>query len=89
MAGRTLKTWDLDSGGKKGSDLTAMVRTRWFHPKTGHLYVINGVVFDSQRERWMYTYVREIHDEEDDPRIVFTHLPEDFHREGRFLKVAK
>lgn len=83
-----LRAWHKDVGGYKGSDLTSKIGTRWFHPKTGGLYRIIGVGFDSERERWIYHYTKEGLDEDDsDLAFPFHHLPEDFHREGRFMRV--
>lgn len=54
-----------------------------YHPTTGGLYRIVGFTFDSQRERWLILYRSE------SGGTVFSHLPEDFDREGRFLEVKK
>lgn len=88
-----LKFWHADSAGKKGRELLVNVNTAWFHHKTGHLYTITGIGFDSQRERWVYHYRRYDNPGPetvwDDDNFDFHHLPEDFHLEGRFLKVNK
>jgi len=87
----TLRTWHKDTAGKKASEMHRgeLVGSRWFHPKTGGLYFIEGFSFDSERERWMIMYRPEQRDEDDNADFPFAHLPEDFFREGRFLQVTK
>lgn len=76
---KPLKHYMQDSAGKKApTDLVG----RYFHPKTGNLYRVVDVAFDAERERWMVLYVME------GGGPFCSHLPEDFTREGRFLKVA-
>lgn len=76
--------WHADKGGVKGSDLdTTYVGKTYFHPKTGHLYRVSDVIFDSERERWLIMYNRI----GDGGEVTYAHLPEDFKREGRFMEV--
>lgn len=87
-----LRTWHADSAGFKASkDIIdkKMIGSRWFHLKSGVIYVVTGFGYDSQRERWMISYQREVRDDRDDGTtdFPFHHLPEDFHSEGRFLRV--
>ena len=81
-----LETWMADTAGQKGTQIVDMIGHRYFHPKTGGLYKVVGIGYDSERERWIVRYVPEHPDE---LGFEFTHLPEDFNREGRFLQVRK
>jgi len=90
----TLRMWHKDIAGQKPADFNRgkLVGTRWFHPKTGGLYFVEGFSFDGERERWMILYRKEQTDDcdnLDDTDFPFSHLPEDFFREGRFLQVMK
>jgi hypothetical protein len=85
-----LRTWHSDSKGIKPSQhLIQHVGRRYFHPKTGHIYIITGISFDSERELWMINYRNEESDGEENTDFDFSHLPEDFFREGRFLAVKR
>lgn len=67
---------------------TKFVDKTFFHPGTGHLYVVVGLVFQSEDERWELAYRRKkASGMMTGP--IFTHRPEDFEREGRFLEVKK
>jgi len=87
----TLSTWHAYAAGQKASEIyrEKLIGSRWFHPKTGGLYFIEGFSFDSERERWMIMYRPEQRDDDDNADFLFAHLPEDFFREGRFLQVTK
>ena len=75
-----------DAAGKKApTDLRGKV---FFHPGTGSLYKVTGHSFDAERERWMVNYVRTNADGDVFDQ-TYTHLPEDFRREGRFLEVKQ
>ena len=54
------------------------------HMGNGTLYGIVGVSRDAQRDRWMIDYREYDIREGTYVGIRFSHLPEDFHREGRF-----
>jgi len=85
----TLRTWHADVKGVKPSQhLLQMVGKRYFHPKTGHIYIVKGFSFDSERGLWMINYRNEYEDG-DNTDFDFCHLPEDFQREGRFLEVKR
>lgn len=64
-----------------------LVGKKFFHPGTQHLYEIMGITFDAERERWMVRYAR-VNTLGDIIGIDFSHLPEDFGREGRFIEVV-
>lgn len=85
----THKYHHQDSAKKRGVDLlnNAPEGSRWFHPKTGHVYEVTGLSFYAESGRWMVNYRREDPGESDP--IVYSHFPEDFHREGRFLRINK
>lgn len=81
-AGLEKRDW-ADSRGVWPDKLRPRIGRRYFHPKSGGLYRVVGYSFDSERERWVLMYQRET------GGVVFSHLPEDFDREGRFLEVKK
>lgn len=77
-----------DSSGRWPSYFTKFEHRVFFHPKTGHLYAVVGVIFQSELDRWMIAYQRVTRGGlKTGP--VFCHLPEDFEREGRFMEVKK
>lgn len=80
---QTRRGW-RDKSGKYPDDMNKYVGKTYFHPKTGHLYQVVGIVFQSEDEAWMLAYRRV-----NDVGPVCTHRPEDFFREGRFLEVKK
>ena len=81
-----------DKAGTYPDELSKYVGKLYFHPKTGNLYEVVGIIFQSQDERWEIAYKRvqlnsTILEPIDGP--IFTHRPEDFTVEGRFLEVSK
>ena len=83
----TKKTLDFKDADKAGMTApTAMMKKTYFHPKSGHLYTVIGIVFDSERGRWMVRY-KQLDAHGNTFGVEFGHLPEDFEREGRFLEV--
>ena len=91
MSHQPLKRFHKDAAGVTGDEVSkaAPEHSRWFHPKTGKLYRVIGIGFDSERERWVIIYKPQSSDGTDAYEAVpFFHLPEDFHREGRFLRVT-
>lgn len=89
-----LESWHADRAGDKAP--THLRDKVFFHPKTGHMYKVEGHIFDAERGRWMVTYRRvkpmtgsttgeDLFAEYADQ--TYAHLPEDFLREGRFLEV--
>lgn len=83
-----VKVWPDKSGTWPSKLDTAFVGKTYFHPGTGHLYDVLGIVFQSEDERWMLAYRRR---KSSGVHIgpLFLHRPEDFSREGRFLEVKK
>ena len=81
------QTWNEDALGYSGDSVlkTFPVGSTWFHQKTGRLYNVVGLGFDSERERWGVRYVPT----SEDTGFPYFHLPEDFGREGRFLRVKE
>lgn len=77
-----------DSGGRYPSGLEKYVGKTYFHPKTGHLYMVVGTVFQSEDNRWEVAYMR-ISGGGLLRGPLFCHRPEDFDREGRFMEVKK
>lgn len=77
-----------DSTEKWPSSLDKFVGKTFFHPGRGHLYVVVGIVYQSEDDRWMLAYRWKTQG----GLLVgplCTHRPEDFLREGRFLEVKK
>lgn len=60
---------------------------KYFHPKTGHLYVVTGFRIDSQREVWLLDYELVCDDRPTHEQFAYSHTIKDFTREGRFLEV--
>lgn len=75
-----------DSAGKWPNELEKFEGNRYFHPGKGHVYKVIGVIYQSEMDRWMITY-QLLNEDGDRQGRIFAHLPEDFFREGRFLKV--
>lgn len=84
---RAHEDWQADSLNVKGTEILAVVPrgSRWFHSKTGGIYVSLGLAYDAERGRWMVGYQ---HEDDIDTGVTYYHLPEDFLREGRFARVA-
>lgn len=87
--------WDYIAGEKWAdsqniwpSKLGKLVGEVFYHPKTGHLYTVIGMVFQSELNRWMVAY-RRVTKGGMQTGPLFCHMPEDFEREGRFLPVKK
>ena len=80
--------WHKDSAGQTANDVEKKfpAGSTWFHSKTGRLYTVGSIMFDSERERWVLAYSLSISSVSD--RITYLHLPEDFGRYGRFLRVT-
>ena len=77
-----------DSQGDYPSRVNKYVGSVYFHPKSGHLYEVVGICFQSEDNRWMVCYSRVTKGGlKTGP--MFTHRLEDFLREGRFLEVKK
>lgn len=77
-----------DNVGTWPSKIRARMEKIYFHAGRGHLYKIVGYGFDSERERWMIMYRRvSVGGLTSGP--VFSHLPEDFDRDGRFQEVKR
>lgn len=47
-----------DSDGRYPSKFEKYVGKFYFHPKTGHLYQVVGIVFQSQADKWQLAYMR-------------------------------
>jgi hypothetical protein len=77
-----------DVDGVWPSKLGRLVGEVFFHPKTGHLYRVDGMVFQSEDQRWMVAY-RRISKGGLCTGPLFCHRLEDFEREGRFMLVKK
>lgn len=77
-----------DSTEKWPSSLDKFVGKMFFHPGSGHLYEVVGIVYQSEDDRWELAYRRK------SSGGLMTgplccHRPEDFLREGRFMEVKK
>ena len=84
MTKKTLFIHEADKAGMTAP--TEMLKKTYFHSKSGHLYTVTGVIFDAERGRWMLRY-KQVNTEGETFGVEFSHLPEDFNREGRFLEV--
>lgn len=77
----TLKPDDHDAG--PPAHIAELCNTLWFHPGQCKVYRIHDIGWDAERNRWMIHYTNWISEGH-----VYTHLPEDFLREGRFIRVS-
>ena len=77
-----------DKNGIWPSKLGGMVDKTFFHPGRGHLYRVIGLVFQAEDDRWELLY-RKVSHGGVLTGPVFSHRPEDFGREGRFLEVKR
>ena len=75
-----------DSHDRWPSSFRSLIGEKFFHPKTGHVYHVHGVAFQSELDRWQVVYQRTtMGGVKSGP--IFTHFYEDFTREGRFLQI--
>lgn len=93
---KRLELYDYDKGDvdreikpKRGKEIDDRIVGRTFlHASSRVLYVTIGITRDAERDRWMVRYREYDLNSNSLVGVEFTHLPEDFEKEGRFVEVA-
>lgn len=96
MTKRRLEPFEYDRGDRdrgvkpaRGKEIDERLVGRTFmHVSSRSLYVVTGIVRDAERDRWAVKYREYDLNANALVGVEFTHLPEDFEKDGRFMEVA-